>query len=305
VKVGVPIGARLVLEIGEEPGDAGDSPTARLQKGMLLLDGGESLAEEGVGFGVPILKRSMRTVFPGRRDVACRRDGSTWKVTATYEMDLVERLAKARGRSGPRTPGPDERLVRSRTLYAAKDALAALHRRFPALRRPLAATSTGVRRAFGWVTTYEQTESCGTIAVTHVVRPGERGGGGDGGAEDGGAVETRVAVTVDLTRLTGAGITEVVVMNEQGARCFERYEDSDGAVLRGAGIGTWDEVGAARASFVSTGHRVAFSLGQTPGARLFRGRELVGARLAWVGFGYSLPPTRGSFGYHLSITSTP
>ena len=81
-------------------------------------------------------------------------------------------------------------------------------------------------------------------------------------------------------------------MNEQGARCFDRYEDSDGAVLRGAGIGTWDEVGADRASFVSTGHRVAFSLAQAPGARLYRGRELVGARLSWAGFGYSLPPTR-------------
>ena len=85
----------------------------------------------------------------------------------------------------------------------------------------------------------------------------------DGGAD--GAAETRVAVTVDLSGLTGAGITEVVVMNEQGARCFDRYEDSDGAVLRGDGIGTWDEVGAARASLVSTGHRVAFSLGAGAG----------------------------------------
>jgi hypothetical protein len=50
---------------------------------------------------------------------------------------------------------------------------------------------------------------------------------------------------------------------------------------------------------------VAFSLGQAPGARLFRGRELVGARLAWVGFGYALPPTRRSFGYELTIASTP
>jgi len=301
VKVGVPIGAGLVLEIGEEPGDARDYPTARLQKGLLLVDAGQSLAEEGVGFGVPVLKRGMRTVFPGRRDVAYRRDGSTWKVTATYEMDLIERLTKVRGRSGPRTPGPDERPVRSRALYAAKDALAALHRRFPGLRDPLAATSAAVRHAFGWVTTYEPTESCGAIAVTHVVRPGDEGADGGGGD----VVETRVSVTVDLSGLTGAGITEVVVMNEQGARCFERYEDSDGAVLRGAGIGTWDEVGAARASLVSAGHRVAFSLGQAPGARLFRGRELVGARLAWVGFGYSLLPTRGSFGYELTIERTP
>ena len=64
-----------MLQIGDEPGDARDYPTARLQKGMLLLDAGESLAEEGVGFGVPVLKRGARTVFPGRRELTCRRDG--------------------------------------------------------------------------------------------------------------------------------------------------------------------------------------------------------------------------------------
>jgi len=295
VRVAVPIGAGLVLKIGGEPDDARDYPTARLQKGLLLADAGESLAEEGVGFGVPLLKRGARTVFPGRRDIACRRDVSTWEVTATYQMDLVERLAK-----------DGDRLVQSTALYAAKDSLAALHRRFPTLRRPLAAASTAVRRMFGWATTYEQTESCGAIAVTHVVHPGDGGvdGGGDGARGDV-AVETRVAVTVDLSDLTAGDVTEVVVMNEQGARCFDRYEDSDGAVLRGAGIGTWDEVGAARASLASTGHRVAFSLAQAPGARLYRGRELVGARLAWAGFGYALPPTRRSFGYELTIERTP
>jgi hypothetical protein len=295
VKVGVPIGTGIVLEIGEEPDDAREYPTARLRKGLLLVDAGESLTEEGVGFGVPVLKRGARTVFPGRRDVACRRDGSTWDVTATYEMDLIERLA----REGTRP-------VQSRALYAAKDSLAALHRRFPALRRPLAATSTAVRRAFGWATTYEPTESCGAIAVKHVVRLGNGGSEGrGGGARGGGAVGTRVAVTVDLSGLTAGDVTEVVVMNEQGARSFDCYEDSDGAVLRGAGIGTWDEVGAARASLASTGHRVAFSLAQAPGARLYRGRELVGARLAWAGFGYALPPTRRSFGYELTIERTP
>jgi hypothetical protein len=286
VKVSVPLGDRLALEIGEEPDGARGYPTARLQKGMLLLDGDDSLAEEGVGFGVPVVKRGTRTVFPGRREVACRRDGSMWEVTATYEMDLVERLG-----------APGGRLVRSQALYAAKDSLAALHRRSPRLRRPLAATSAALRRAFGWVTTYERSEPCGSIAVTHVVRPEADSGSG--------TAETRVAVAVDLSRLAAAGITEVVVMNEQGADRFDRYEDASGAMLSGTEIGTWNEVGASRASFVSTGNRVAFSLAQAPGARLFRGRELVGSRLAWVGFGYSLPPTRRSFGYELTIARTP
>ena len=44
---------------------------------------------------------------------------------------------------------------------------------------------------------------------------------------------------------------------------------------------------------------MAFSLAQAHGARLLRGRELVGARLAWAGFGYALRPGRPGFAYDL------
>lgn len=284
----VPLDETLTLELGAEPAEALGYPTTRLKKGLVLVDAGVDLAEEGVGFGVPVLKLGARTVFPGRMGSTSARDGSAWRVTATYEMAMVERLAKARATGGD---GPGA-LVESRALYAAKDALAALHRRAPALRRPLGGASAAVRRAFGWVTTYEQGDPCGAIVVTHVVRPGDAG------------AETRVAVTVDFSGLTAPGISGFVVMNEQGARSFDQYEDTDGSVTDGRGMGTWDEVGAAGASLVSTGHRVRFSLGQVAGARLFRGRELVGARLAWAGFGYVLPPTRDSFAYELTIART-
>ena len=78
-----------------------------------------------------------------------------------------------------------------------------------------------------------------------------------------------------------------------------------GASLQGAEIGTWDEVDAAAASFVCAAHRVAFSVGQVPGARLSRGRELIGSRLAWSGFGYSVPPTARRLSYGVRIERTP
>jgi hypothetical protein len=267
VELNMPLFDGLSLSVADQSVDAGDYPTTRLQKGLLLSDAREKLVEEGVGFGVPVLKRGVQTIFPGAVKLAWRREGPRWEVHAVFTMDLVERLAKPGGAS-----------LQSGVLYAAKDSLAALHRRVPPLRGPLTAASAALRRLFGWATTYEQAQVSTEMKVTYTI---------DG--EDG-----KVTVAVDTTGLP-PDVTEVVMMNEQGGRHFDRYTDADGADLRGAGIGTWDEVTAARARFVSEAHKVAFSLERVEGARLSRGRELVGARLAWSGFGYSLPPTLAGF----------
>ncbi len=118
-------------------------PTARLQKGLLLYDGARGLAEEGVGFGVPVLKRGVRAVFAGGVDAEAHDDGRLCTIRALYRMDLVERLAGAGGE-----------VVAPRLLYAAKDALAALHRHAPAARGLLTAASSALRRRFGWETVY-------------------------------------------------------------------------------------------------------------------------------------------------------
>ena len=94
-------------------------------------------------------------------------------------------------------------------------------------------------------------------------------------------------------------------MHEQGARSFDAYHDSSGVQLQGREIGLWDEVRAREAWFESSTHRVSFKVGTMPGARLFRGRELVGSRLAWAGFGYSLPPAFGSMQHQLTISRLP
>ena len=90
-------------------------------------------------------------------------------------------------------------------------------------------------------------------------------------------------------------------MNELGAHHFDRFVDSQGADLAGHEIGTWDEVTAAWASFVCRAHGVAFKLAPVEGARLYRGRELIGGRVAWSGVGYSLPPTLERFAYDVTI----
>jgi hypothetical protein len=249
-------------------------PTHHLQRGLLLYDGEQELAEEGVGFGVPVLKRGVQTVFPGAVRLGSRAEGPVREIHAVFRLDLVERLAKARGGG-----------VRPRVLYAAKDSLAALHRRVPVLRRPLTALSGAGRRALGWSTTYEPSAFRASVPVTYSCRESD----------------PTVTITADLTGLAAGGVTEVVLMNELGAREFDLYEDANGASLRGDAIGTWDEVTAASARFVSTTRALAFSIAQAPGARLYRGRELVGSRLAWVGFGLSSPPAASRLRYDVRI----
>jgi hypothetical protein len=259
---------------GAEPG----FPTSRLRTGLALWDGGSDLSEEGVGFGVPVLTMGMRAVFPGHVRLVVTDDEPRRRLTATFDLDLVERLTRR-----------DGAVVGSSPLYAAKNGLAALHRRMPALRGPLTAVSSGVRRTFALATTYEQTEPLATIAVTFEVD------------HDRGAI----AVAADLAGVPWDRVDQVAMMNEQGAHAFPRYRDSSGAELSGDAIGAWDEVAAEKATFVSRAHRVAFSAARAEGATLRRGRELVGSRLAWSGFGCSVARGAAAFRYELSVERTP
>ena len=277
MKLRIPLGDGLSLTIADQMETTSDYPTRRLQKGLLLRDGEQDLAEEGVGFGVPILKRGVRTIFPGSMELTASRTGADWEVTALYDMDLVERLRRPGGAS-----------LRSGPLYAIKDALAAAHRRVPVLREPLTALSAALRCVFRWSTVYEQTGTCARIRVRYAID----------------ASRGRISVRVETAGLP-RDVGEVIVMNELGAHSFDRYTDAGGADLRGAAVGTWDEVTAPWARFASTAHKVAFSLNRVDGARLSRGRELIGSRLAWAGFGYALAPLPGAFVYEIHVTKTP
>ena len=100
------------------------------------------------------------------------------------------------------------------------------------------------------------------------------------------------------------GCTEKIVLNELGANWFDAYEDSDGLILKGNEIGSWDEIHAEYAAFFDHADGLSFTLKKVEGARMFRGRELVPGRLAWSGLAYVLPPHRDEFTYSITIGST-
>ena len=155
-----------------------------------MILAGQELAEEAVGFGVPVLKRGLQTIFPGEVKLASSSDGSIQKVTADFKLNLEEKIAR-----------PGTASVSGPWLYAFKNLLAALIRRFAPLRWPLTSLSNTLRALFGWETLFEASGFAAGVTIVYAVDAG------------------RGIIKVEVTshELLKGGITEVVVMNEQGA----------------------------------------------------------------------------------------
>lgn len=269
----LPLFDGLALAFGDTHEHAKLYPTSHLQRGFRLMDHGEDLAEEAVGFGVPVARMGLQTLFPGSVAMEWPSEGSLAPIRARYKLDRAEKFAQVGGRT-----------VDGRLFYTAKNLLEDVIRRWPISRTALMTTSSALRRIFHWETTYTDAGFATELMVTYRI---------DGGAG-------RLSVEIEAQNLPAA-ITEVVMMNEQGARPFDRYGDSSGLALQGRGIGCWDEVRGETAWFESGRRKVGFKLGQAKGARLFRGRELVGSRLAWAGFGYAFPPSVERLRYDVTI----
>ena len=274
----IPVLQNLALSMSTEPDGHSSYPTAALQKGFLLRFHEQTLAEEAVGFGVPVLKFGLQALFPGSVEIRVEPAGSVRRIRAAYTLDLVERISRN-----------ENTILKNPSLYGAKDRLAGLLRRAPALRSSLTALSSIVRRIFGWKTTYRPAGFSANVALLYTLDP------------DTGSLQIEVEPDC-LRRLTA---TELILMDEQGAHAFDRYEEPGGVRLTGKEIGCWDEVRAPQASFTGSGLGVRFTVSQAAGARLSRGRELVGSRLAWAGFGHVLPLPAGQCQYSLRLETLP
>jgi hypothetical protein len=278
MEIYIPVSPGLLLYVADDKVWKNNYATSCLPKGLLLIYNGQELTEEAVGFGFPVLKRGLQTIFPGNLKLEMQQSGPVWKINALFSLNLVERIHK---------PGLGS--VKNGFFYATKNSLSALIRHFSSLRRPLTALSGSLRRLFGWNTTYEEAGFSTEIQLIYTF--------------------DEQAGQLDVETLTSGisedGVTEIVVMNEQGARYFDLYTDtSDMSLVRDA-IGCWDPVTAERASFMSSSQHILFTVPQVAGARLFRGRELVDSRLAWSGFGYSFSPSMQRFIYSLKISQAP
>ena len=203
MKIDLSLADGISLQIASGTNRDASYPTGKMQKGLVLFCDGQDLSEEAVGFGVPILKRGLQTVFPGEVELYPDAGNSPNKFTARYKLNLEEKIAR-----------PGSGSINNRLVYASKNMLAGMIRGLPAVRRLLTNTSNLLRSTFGWQTTYEPAGYSTYVTLTYTI---------DAGAG---------TILVELMSVDSIpdGITEIILMNEQGAHHFDQYQDADGTV---------------------------------------------------------------------------
>ncbi|MBI2829862.1 MAG: hypothetical protein HYX81_01740 [Chloroflexi bacterium] len=253
-----------------EPSDYSNN---RIQKGLQLVCNEENLAEEGTGFGVPIIKLGHETIFPGSARVHLKEKNSSSTIMVTYDLNLVPRMT----RKGT--------IIKSEAFYKTKEWFSWLHRTHPSWRKALAWNSNRIRATAGLETKMESIASLGSVAVAYAVSP----------------LMKTIMIEADFRKLKAGGCTEKILANEQGANYFDHYQDSNGISLADKAIGTWDETFARKAWFIAPDKSISFVLTRLQGARMFRGRELAKGRLAWAGLNYVLSPDTLNFAYEIQL----
>ena len=235
-----------------------------------MLNGNE-LIEEGIGFGVPIVKYEDKTYFSRTAHISIQENDSDWTLTKVFTLDTVSRK-----KFGQTTYIDDDLYSPLRKtfqiLYLKNKKLAPIFNKIMELR-----DCANIR------TEFVKVQSRGTVTVTYQCK------------SDG------IDVQADFSKLSLNKCHEILVLNEQGSSIFQKYEDSSNSKLFGNKIGAWETVAAKQASLQSINGQIAFNVQNKKGTTLFRGWEHTRNRFSWAGLSYSMRPNTGIFDYSIGL----
>jgi hypothetical protein len=244
---------------------------ASLQKGLVLIFDGEELIEEGVGFGVPVVRYADKTYFSSSAVVSVEENGNLCALEKRFALDTVSR----------------KRFWKA--SYINDGFYSFFHKFFnkaykghksltPAFNRTME-----LRRAVKIQTEFVKVKPRGTITFKYSFQP------------------NTIKINVDLSDLELSGCQEILLLNEQGSNFFRKYRDSDGLKLFDEKIGAWENVRAKEATLSDDKDTLEFTLENSSEAALFRGLERIKGRFSWAGLSYSLHPKRGAFDYVIKL----
>lgn len=236
---------------------------------MVLELGNRDLSEEGVGFGLPVLKLGLQPVFPGSWSVSVKEEEGHCLINADFEMNLKAGMAR-RGK-----------IIEKGLFYLARDTFSRVHREHPRFRKWISISSRMLKTKLDLEEIFTEMPNIGFVGASYLIS------------------DSRIDVELRFPRVEGC--TELIALNEQGANRFDTYQDSNGLILKGERIGSWNRIEADYASFVDPADDLVFTLKRVDGARMFRGREKAADSLAWSGLAYVLPPGVEKFAYSIEL----
>ena len=83
MEITIPNFSGVSAKIATEPAEEKAIQPHSCRRGFYCYTTVRDLAEEGVGFGVPVLKQGIQTIFPGCVELASQREGQVQEVTAS------------------------------------------------------------------------------------------------------------------------------------------------------------------------------------------------------------------------------
>ena len=193
----VPISSRLSVRLYSDcrPNYLETSP---LQKGLVLLHDGRELIEEGVGFGVPVVKYEDKTFFSSKAKVTVEKNNSGYLLTKIFVLDTIS-LKKLGSAS----------YINNKLYSTARKAFELLYLKHKHL-YPIFSEAMEIRDLFGIKTEFRTVKPRGTITVTYRCQP------------------DAIKIHAGLSNIALNRCKEILLLNEQGSSIFKTYIDNTG-----------------------------------------------------------------------------
>lgn len=241
---------------------------AGLQKGLILVHNGTSLVGEGTGFGVPVARYREKTYFSGSSTVQVFEKNNCTIIAKQFVLDMVSQKEFGKAKIGSNL---------TRKIWMGLDDLYMQHKRLRLLQ------INNLYKSMGFKVNYVKVKPKGTVNVTYSIKP------------------PIIHIKVDFSALEKKNLQRIFVLNEQGARYFRKYSDSNDTVLCDKKIGAWNNVEAAWASITNEKGEFGFRLWKVNDAIMHVGRELLKGTFNWIGLDYEINPEKTSFEYDIEI----
>lgn len=263
----IPVSDSLTLRIYSDTRPH-NGKIADIQKGLILVNKGVETIGEGTGFGFPVLVHSGETYFSGVAHVYSFRQKNHMIIRKEFLMDRITRNRLRNVR------------LENRELRAVLRYLAGVYQRHKGLR---SLTLKDVYTRIGVKSSFVKVPPLSKAIITYLISPG------------------KVRIKADFSLIPRRNLQKIFMLNEQGAKSFRRYADSNGTKLADKQIGAWDTVDAERASMTDSLGVFGFGLRRMNHSILRRGREFLEGLLDWVGLDYEIDPKNTTFEYDIEI----